>query len=160
MRVWYFVFVVKQKTAYEMRISDWGSDVCSSDLSPGDARRRADGRAFPQRASGLCDHLVRARLAQRGRRVHRVSRRTALAAGEEMTADIAPEQPPRRAGRENFRQLIMLRWLAVSGQLATILIVTLGMGVTLPVLSMVAIIGEIGRAHVLTPVPNAQLVCR
>src|SRR3546814_11958936 len=58
-----------------------------------------------------------------------------------MTADIAPEQPPRRAGRENFRQLIMLRWLAVSGQLATILIVTLGMGVTLPVLSMVAIIG-------------------
>src|SRR3546814_2811452 len=27
----YFVFV-KQKTAYEMRISDWSSDVCSSDL--------------------------------------------------------------------------------------------------------------------------------
>src|SRR3546814_11545965 len=29
-----YVFVVKQKTAYEMRISDWSSDVCSSDLSP------------------------------------------------------------------------------------------------------------------------------
>src|SRR3546814_6761884 len=28
-----FVFFVKQKTAYEMRISDWSSDVCSSDLS-------------------------------------------------------------------------------------------------------------------------------
>src|SRR3546814_4577960 len=28
-----FVFVFKQKTAYEMRISDWSSDVCSSDLS-------------------------------------------------------------------------------------------------------------------------------
>src|SRR3546814_1626148 len=28
----YLVFVVKQKTAYEMRISDWSSDVCSSDL--------------------------------------------------------------------------------------------------------------------------------
>src|SRR3546814_11916166 len=27
-------FFVKQKTAYEMRISDWSSDVCSSDLSP------------------------------------------------------------------------------------------------------------------------------
>src|SRR3546814_12634652 len=26
------VFVVQQKTAYEMRISDWSSDVCSSDL--------------------------------------------------------------------------------------------------------------------------------
>src|SRR3546814_9899327 len=28
---WFFFF--KQKTAYEMRISDWSSDVCSSDLS-------------------------------------------------------------------------------------------------------------------------------
>src|SRR3546814_20116644 len=26
-------FLFKQKTAYEMRISDWSSDVCSSDLS-------------------------------------------------------------------------------------------------------------------------------
>src|SRR3546814_3355927 len=30
-------FFVKQKTAYEMRISDWSSDVCSSDL------KRTDG---------------------------------------------------------------------------------------------------------------------
>src|SRR3546814_10748408 len=32
--LWYVVvyfFFVKQKTAYEMRISDWSSDVCSSD---------------------------------------------------------------------------------------------------------------------------------
>src|SRR3546814_8894368 len=28
--VWFFFF--KQKTAYELRISDWSSDVCSSDL--------------------------------------------------------------------------------------------------------------------------------
>src|SRR3546814_7989339 len=27
-----FFFFCKQKTAYEMRISDWSSDVCSSDL--------------------------------------------------------------------------------------------------------------------------------
>src|SRR3546814_10415953 len=27
------LFVFKQKTAYEMRISDWSSDVCSSDLN-------------------------------------------------------------------------------------------------------------------------------
>src|SRR3546814_2123945 len=32
-------FFFKQKTAYEMRISDWSSDVCSSDL--GDALLRA-----------------------------------------------------------------------------------------------------------------------
>src|SRR3546814_4762591 len=27
-----FIFIFKQKTAYELRISDWSSDVCSSDL--------------------------------------------------------------------------------------------------------------------------------
>src|SRR3546814_3069294 len=31
MVVWFFLF--KQKTAYEVRISDWSSDVCSSDLT-------------------------------------------------------------------------------------------------------------------------------
>src|SRR3546814_10143498 len=31
-RVFFFFFFFKQKTAYEMRISDWSSDVCSSDL--------------------------------------------------------------------------------------------------------------------------------
>src|SRR3546814_3574199 len=30
----FFFFFFKQKTAYEMRISDWSSDVCSSDLVP------------------------------------------------------------------------------------------------------------------------------
>src|SRR3546814_8820217 len=29
----FLVFFFKQKTAYEMRISDWSSDVCSSDLA-------------------------------------------------------------------------------------------------------------------------------
>src|SRR3546814_9157687 len=32
------LFFFKQKTAYEMRISDWSSDVCSSDLVKGDGR--------------------------------------------------------------------------------------------------------------------------
>src|SRR3546814_18138740 len=35
----YVVFFFKQKTAYEMRISDWSSDVCSSDLEPNAERR-------------------------------------------------------------------------------------------------------------------------
>src|SRR3546814_5124637 len=30
-----FLFCFKQKTAYELRISDWSSDVCSSDLASG-----------------------------------------------------------------------------------------------------------------------------
>src|SRR3546814_10478098 len=43
-----FVFF-KQKTAYEMRISDWSSDVCSSDLPvrQGQARHGARRRAWP-----------------------------------------------------------------------------------------------------------------
>src|SRR3546814_4071068 len=47
----FFFFFFKQKTAYEMRISDWSSDVCSSDLLPAmdddDLRR---GRATTHRA--------------------------------------------------------------------------------------------------------------
>src|SRR3546814_18409953 len=39
MFVLFCVFFFKQKTAYEVRISDWSSDVCSSDLSSN--RRRA-----------------------------------------------------------------------------------------------------------------------
>src|SRR3546814_18953754 len=37
-----FFFFFKQKTAYEMRISDWSSDVCSSDLE--DGNRGAGGQ--------------------------------------------------------------------------------------------------------------------
>src|SRR3546814_5334697 len=37
-------FFFKQKTAYEMRISDWSSDVCSSDLADGEARLRGRRR--------------------------------------------------------------------------------------------------------------------
>src|SRR3546814_8966896 len=38
------IFFFKQKTAYEMRISDWSSDVCSSDLidHPANAVDQAD----------------------------------------------------------------------------------------------------------------------
>src|SRR3546814_3383654 len=31
--IYFLIFFFKQKTAYEMRISDWSSDVCSSDLN-------------------------------------------------------------------------------------------------------------------------------
>src|SRR3546814_4141455 len=42
-------FLFKQKTAYEMRISDWSSDVCSSDLhhlGPGERRLGIDDPAL------------------------------------------------------------------------------------------------------------------
>src|SRR3546814_10053927 len=39
-------FFFKQKTAYEMRISDWSSDVCSSDLVDGLLRYTCGEHAF------------------------------------------------------------------------------------------------------------------
>src|SRR3546814_12734836 len=43
-----FFFFFKQKTAYEMRISDWSSDVCSSDLPSGTfSRKREKGSSDP-----------------------------------------------------------------------------------------------------------------
>src|SRR3546814_4422186 len=40
--LFFFFFFFKQKTAYEMRISDWSSDVCSSDLLDGEFRARLE----------------------------------------------------------------------------------------------------------------------
>src|SRR3546814_13819592 len=48
-----FLFFFKQKTAYEMRISDWSSDVCSSDLQ----HQRIVERLEPD-AAGAADRLV------------------------------------------------------------------------------------------------------
>src|SRR3546814_3349861 len=53
-----FFFFFKQKTAYEMRISDWSSDVCSSDLTM--APRHEYLRAFRQRLEQAAA-IVRAR---------------------------------------------------------------------------------------------------
>src|SRR3546814_12355432 len=47
------VVCCKQKTAYEMRIRDWSSDVCSSDLVADQADRRAGG----QRAEVDVEHV-------------------------------------------------------------------------------------------------------
>src|SRR3546814_5909904 len=80
--IWFFFF--KQKTAYEMRISDWSSDVCSSDLRRepveiereallefeiDEADRAADrARRFQiGRIVGLDDDKVIVRPEQRGR---------------------------------------------------------------------------------------------
>src|SRR3546814_15483703 len=48
---WYIFFFFKQKTAYEMRISDWSSDVCSSDLQSREGSDQLD------RDTGIVDDL-------------------------------------------------------------------------------------------------------
>src|SRR3546814_8739511 len=54
-----FVFLFKQKTAYEMRISYWSSDVCSSDLAIVVPVRVIAGR-------GLRGQLVREKVIEAG----------------------------------------------------------------------------------------------
>src|SRR3546814_4336813 len=64
-----FFFFFEQKTAYEMRISDWSSDVCSSDLSslrsacvasveplPGSDNPKASVRQFIELAVNIPEH--------------------------------------------------------------------------------------------------------
>src|SRR3546814_5513018 len=96
------MFFFKQKTAYEMRISDWSSDVCSSDLF---RERRIEGvgddKKFEFR-EGSRQHRIEMLLTSSDRafNVHRgdgtgVDRRGKLARGE--TAGRSEE---RRVGKE------------------------------------------------------------
>src|SRR3546814_14347466 len=64
-------FFFKQKTAYEMRISDWSSDVCSSDLLTGAGREHAGNQLEQGRFAGAVgtDDAQRFALAQRKRHV-------------------------------------------------------------------------------------------
>src|SRR3546814_10513586 len=57
------VYLCKQKSAYEMRISDWSSDVCSSDL------HRAGGDVHDAPEAAL-HHAVDGRLDELDRRQH------------------------------------------------------------------------------------------
>src|SRR3546814_2450220 len=50
-----FFFFFKQKTAYEMRISDWSSDVCSSDLGA-DPDHHNGGHALSQQCRHRAGH--------------------------------------------------------------------------------------------------------
>src|SRR3546814_1184341 len=61
----YIIFFFKQKTAYEMRISDWSSDVCSSDLH----LRGVDGRQPQPGGIGALAGGVQ-RIAERVRPAH------------------------------------------------------------------------------------------
>src|SRR3546814_20272055 len=74
------IFFFKQKTAYEMRISDWSSDVCSSDLD-------GEELPLPHRIAGgkAVQHQRGARLTRAidQRRPHRADRELILRPGED-----------------------------------------------------------------------------
>src|SRR3546814_12420962 len=85
-----FFFFFKQKTAYEMRISDWSSDVCSSDLRgrPRRARPRNPARLPPRRRLGRAQ-LPRAPCGPAARRMIETDRLVMRPWRDE---DIAPFQ--------------------------------------------------------------------
>src|SRR3546814_6385215 len=80
----YFFFFFKQKTAYEMRISDWSSDVCSSDLRQpllepqhrqywqNQLRAREDHLPSQERYSPrVCGYCTEPTMKREGRRVRK-----------------------------------------------------------------------------------------
>src|SRR3546814_15884260 len=87
-----FVFFFKQKTAYEMRISDWSSDVCSSDLAGEGGFGISPNRGHPLPASpGL-----RRRRGQSSRLKLLLQQRQLLAQGREREAAVADAVLQRR----------------------------------------------------------------
>src|SRR3546814_3353726 len=98
-----FFFFFKQKTAYEMRISDWSSDVCSSDLGKsGDG-----GDTEPETPAGchgrdwdvpIGDELSSSCSADRGEDGETDSTAELLACIEQRRGD--PRSEERRVGKE------------------------------------------------------------
>src|SRR3546814_5904710 len=70
-----FFFFFKQKTAYEMRISDWSSDVCSSDLSRSGDRQRVSISRIPATHRGQDWQEV---LSRRGKPMRETGRSLAI----------------------------------------------------------------------------------
>src|SRR3546814_7430709 len=95
--IFYFFFVFKQKTAYEMRISDWSSDLCSSDLP-----ERRDVDRIPQ-SEPEAVHIGPLRRDHAAEQVARLFRRVAderpdRVVGNQLEA--VGEEIGRAAGRE------------------------------------------------------------
>src|SRR3546814_3859280 len=81
------VLFVKQKTAYELRISDWSSDVCSSDLGVfGGIVDVVDG-VLPQLGATEVDHVLAVFLDVGGGAVDEIDVRTVVAVLPHLAAD-------------------------------------------------------------------------
>src|SRR3546814_4367591 len=96
-----FFFFYKQKTAYEMRISDWSSDVCSSDLFRFGARIEAT-RNPPPLPHAIATEMHRGATAARGHgERHARACDTGTAGGKRSLACLGPraigKQPPAAA---------------------------------------------------------------
>src|SRR3546814_10242890 len=123
-------FFFKQKTAYEMRISDWSSDVCSSDLCAigflEAIANQADDEVVGYEPACVHDFL-------------------GFNAQGRLCLDRSAQHVARRDLRdtESFGDVGCLSAFSGAGWA-----------------EQNQTHGSIGRAHVCTPVPNAPLVCR
>src|SRR3546814_3080601 len=109
--MWFFFF--KQKTAYEMRISDWSSDVCSSDLVAVAAKRRLavqrrrilrkidDNRGIDRIARAECAGHRRQDAMMRpiAHQVHQPNRARLLPAERKARMEVEDTDRPGRPGR-------------------------------------------------------------
>src|SRR3546814_9894746 len=89
-----FCFFFKQKAAYEMRISDWSSDVCSSDLVPPDHLRwicHCCGSCCLPRWSCLCAGSSAGQFGRADQGAGRRFRRRSSASAE--PANSGPDEP-------------------------------------------------------------------
>src|SRR3546814_16478280 len=86
------LFLFKQKTAYEMRISDWSSDVCSSDLK----------RNFVD--TGLCAELIA---------LIEANRRPSTIADDNGDRYFRPSEIGRASCRERVCQSVLISVVAV-----------------------------------------------
>src|SRR3546814_7418916 len=100
------IFFFKQKTAYEMRISDWSSDVCSSDLA---AAVNGCGEAFDL---GALRQQTDGERARSGAEEHRASDRATGREVSQARNDEAGSSEERRVGTECV-STCRSRWSAI-----------------------------------------------
>src|SRR3546814_17640425 len=103
------VFFFKQKTAYEMRISDWSSDVCSSDLivAPGPVTREVE--SFYNIGGALTGSAADVKLQTLKDRLTGGDQRTVAVLVSAEDSDNHPAQPTVQAF---LRDLVAIEWLA------------------------------------------------
>src|SRR3546814_2695189 len=103
------IFIFKQKTAYEVRISDWSSDVCSSDLTlaafPGEIISGRVAVILPETQADSRTLTVRIELPNRGGRLRPGMFATVSFGGNTQPGLLVPSEALIRTGK---RTLVML----------------------------------------------------
>src|SRR3546814_2392925 len=112
-------FFVKQSTAYEMRSSDWSSDVCSSDLP---AEQRAIlfemvAELLVRRRADAADHAARQRGLEQVRRIHRAARGcTGTDDGVDLVDEQARVRQTSELGHDLFQPLLEITPVPGTGE--------------------------------------------